>query len=512
MDQCGNNAIAVVRTVTWKEDTQVPVVTCHTSNVITVCKGSPVAFTSSATDNCDGTLPVTCTRSDGQPLTAAYPVGTTTVTCSATDDCGNTGTCTLTIRVIDNPVCTINYTDPNDRPFCGSCNNSLTTNISGLDGTTTYSWAVDNTTWSIDNPSSANITYCAGSDTANFTLTVTNTVNGVSCTSTCTVQIICKPTHTCTYTQGAYGNAGGRHCNNLTTTDILLQQLATPLIIGDCSVGRCLTLTSADVTNGCIYRRLPGGGPSAIITDEGTCTIPSGIATKGNGSFRNVLVAQTITLGLNLRVPGTGLGAMPITGPYMVTLASSGNLCADPNATPVPGTEIVRMIPTSVLAYLGTNNTVQDLFAAANQALAGNLPAGAPSLSTWNSAVSAFNEGFDECRILAGFYPTNPLDTTSSTTSSRLFDSTEPVAVQVYPNPSADLANIEFILNGFDSEVQIEIFDLNGTRIDVLYNEVANADVRYRVEFNAGTLPSGVYMYQLTTAKGVITNKITVVK
>ncbi|MFM9008393.1 MAG: T9SS type A sorting domain-containing protein, partial [Bacteroidota bacterium] len=512
VDQCGNVAVAKVRTVTWKEDTQAPVVTCHTSNVITVCEGSPVAFTPSASDNCDGTLPVNCTRSDGQPLTAAYPVGTTTVTCSATDDCGNTGTCTLTIRVIDNPVCTINYTDPNDRPFCGSCNNSLTTNISGLDGTTTYSWSVDNTTWSIDNPSSANITYCAGSDTANFTLTVTNTVNGVSCTSTCTVQIICKPTHTCTYTQGAYGNAGGLHCSSLTTTAILLQQLATPLIIGDCSVGRCLTLTSADVTSGCIYRRLPGGGPSATITDLGTCDIPSGIATKGNGSFRNVLVAQTITLGLNLRVPGTGLGAMTITGPYMVTLASSGSLCADPSATPVPGTEIVRMIPTSVIAYLGTNNTVQDLFEAANQALAGNLPAGAPSLSTWNSAVSAFNEGFDECRILAGFYPTNPLDTTSSTTNNRLFDTTEPVAVQVYPNPSSDLANIEFILNGFDSEVQVEIFDLNGTRIDVLYNEVANADVRYRVEFNAGKLPSGVYMYQLTTDKAVITNKITVVK
>jgi len=512
VDLCGNNATAVVRTVTWKVDTQAPVVTCHTSSTITVCEGSPVTFTPSASDNCDGVLPVTCTRSDGQPLSAAYPVGTTTVTCTATDDCGNTGNCTLTIRVIDNPVCTINFNDPSDRPFCGSCSNSLTTNISGLDGTTTYSWTVDNSSWTIDNPSIANITYCAGSDTANFTLTVTNTVNGVNCTSTCTVQIVCKPTHTCTYTQGAYGNAGGMHCNGLSTTAILLQQLATPLVIGDCSVGRCLTLTSSDVTSGCIYRRLPGGGPSATITDEGTCDIPSGIATKGNGSFRNVLVAQTITLGLNLRVPGSGLGAMPITGPYMVTLASSGNLCNDPSATPIPGTEIVRMIPTSVLAYLGANNTVQDLFEATNQALAGTLPAGAPSLSTWNSAVSAFNEGFDECRILAGFYPTNPLDTTNSTTNNRLFNSTEPVAAQVYPNPASDLANIEFILNGFDSDVQVEVFDLNGTRIDVLFNATADSDVRYRVEFKAGELPAGVYMYHITTSKGVLTDKITVVK
>jgi len=223
-------------------------------------------------------------------------------------------------------------------------------------------------------------------------------------------------------------------------------------------------------------------------------------------------VAQTITLGLNLRVPGSGLGAMPITGPYMVTLASSGNLCNDPSATPIPGTEIVRMIPTSVLAYLGANNTVQDLFEAANQALAGTLPAGAPSLSTWNSAVSAFNEGFDECRILAGFYPTNPLDTTNSTTNNRLFNSTEPVAAQVYPNPASDLANIEFILNGFDSDVQVEVFDLNGTRIDVLFNATADSDVRYRVEFKAGELPAGVYMYHITTSKGVLTDKITVVK
>jgi uncharacterized repeat protein (TIGR01451 family) len=53
-----------------------------------------------ASDNCNG-VSVTGTRSDNQPLDAPYPVGTTTITWTATDAANNTASATQTITVKD---------------------------------------------------------------------------------------------------------------------------------------------------------------------------------------------------------------------------------------------------------------------------------------------------------------------------------------------------------------------------------------------------------------------------
>ncbi len=57
--------------------------------------------TPTTTDNCSG-LTVTGTRSDGQPLDAPYPFGTTTITQTATDAGGNQSSCQQTITVVPN--------------------------------------------------------------------------------------------------------------------------------------------------------------------------------------------------------------------------------------------------------------------------------------------------------------------------------------------------------------------------------------------------------------------------
>ncbi|MBK9338120.1 MAG: HYR domain-containing protein [Lewinellaceae bacterium] len=44
---------------------------------------------------------VTCVRSDGQPINANFPLGTTVVTCSASDQYGNTKSCSYTVTVMD---------------------------------------------------------------------------------------------------------------------------------------------------------------------------------------------------------------------------------------------------------------------------------------------------------------------------------------------------------------------------------------------------------------------------
>ncbi|MEU1489109.1 VWA domain-containing protein [Streptomyces sp. NPDC005776] len=61
--------------------------------------GARIRYTATAIDAEDGSLPVTCTPATG----SFFPVGTTTVTCSATDAAGNTGTDTAHFEVLAPP-------------------------------------------------------------------------------------------------------------------------------------------------------------------------------------------------------------------------------------------------------------------------------------------------------------------------------------------------------------------------------------------------------------------------
>jgi hypothetical protein len=60
--------------------------------------GAAVTFTATAIDLVDGPVPVTCVPPSG----STFPMGTTTVTCAATDKAGNTASGTFTVTVIDN--------------------------------------------------------------------------------------------------------------------------------------------------------------------------------------------------------------------------------------------------------------------------------------------------------------------------------------------------------------------------------------------------------------------------
>jgi hypothetical protein len=84
-------------------DTTAPVVTPPADITIgaTGTTGAAVTFPAgSATDIVDGAVPVTCT---GYASGDTFPIGTTTVTCSATDSAGNTGTGSFKVTVTPPP-------------------------------------------------------------------------------------------------------------------------------------------------------------------------------------------------------------------------------------------------------------------------------------------------------------------------------------------------------------------------------------------------------------------------
>jgi hypothetical protein len=80
-------------------DTMPPVVTvpAATTGEATSAAGAVVTFTATALDNVDGPIAPTCAPASG----ATFPLGATTVTCTATDSHGNSGTAGFTVAVVD---------------------------------------------------------------------------------------------------------------------------------------------------------------------------------------------------------------------------------------------------------------------------------------------------------------------------------------------------------------------------------------------------------------------------
>ncbi len=195
----------------------------------------------------------------------------------------------------------------------------------------------------------------------------------------------------CSFTQGFYGNAGGRACGEKTADliDELIDDGADPVVVG--RDGHSITLASSD----CIIDLLPAGGePNGLPAGNFNCAdIPESILqefSKKESRFNNVLIGQVVALTLNVRlgdlpclsndVTDSPLGDFPIP--------EDGWICVvpydDPDACRVPYESPIG------------DMTVADLLDLANDALAG-MDISPYSLDEINDAVTAINEAFDEC-------------------------------------------------------------------------------------------------------------------
>jgi uncharacterized repeat protein (TIGR01451 family) len=123
------NSSSCTQTVTVN-DTEAPKITCPTDVSVTSPTGSCAATVNlgvpTATDNCDGTEVPVPSRSDNKPITDPFPVGTTTVTWTATDSSGNHSSCNQNVVVLDNEppriTCPSNVTTTTDPGTCSASN------------------------------------------------------------------------------------------------------------------------------------------------------------------------------------------------------------------------------------------------------------------------------------------------------------------------------------------------------------------------------------------------------
>jgi hypothetical protein len=325
--------------------------------------------------------------------------------------------------------------------------------------------------------------------------------NSSTCTQCIHVDPPCQTLY-CGFTQGFWGNSGGTDCNGQTKVQILTAALATPLSVGCYPDSNYFFVGAGNYQ--CILDRLPGGGPSAQIFGNNTCNSIVGIALhNGNPArFRNVLLAQTISLILNTRYD-VNLGGLQIGGIYMTTEDASG---CGPTAVPA-GNPQVHVIPQSVITYLGSNNTVNDLIALANAALCGSYVPGPgdPTIGDINKAVTAFNEGFDECRFLVSFSNTLREGAMVENTNSGF-------SMIAYPNPFNSQTTIEFTTDKASDNVKLEIFNTAGAQVAVLFNGPVEQGSNYKVSFNGEKYPAGVYTYRVSTGSETYFDKLILIK
>src|SRR5205085_441849 len=96
-DSHGNTGSASFTVTVTLNDTTPPVVSVPGDFSVDTesAGGTTVTFSASANDNVDGALTPSCSPSSG----SNFPVGTTKVTCTATDSHGNTGSASFNVTV-----------------------------------------------------------------------------------------------------------------------------------------------------------------------------------------------------------------------------------------------------------------------------------------------------------------------------------------------------------------------------------------------------------------------------
>ncbi len=339
----------------------------------------------------------------------------------------------------------------------------------------------------------------------------------------------------CTYTQGYYGNEGGISCaNNESHTTRELIEMALDTYPSDVmrigSLGRSVVVSKTEIDITAVIKVLPGGGNSKALMsgNYSISDLPPNYLKKG--VINNSLLAQTITLGLNLGI-SEQLGNFALQAGELATAAPEGGcgstipLVRECNPDGSVNNDYGYFdIKSSVVNAL-SDKTVRGLFDLANKALAGESVG--VSLADLTYVVDKINNAFDGCRIFIGYnvgrlscpvltntiLTTSKVATTTTTTKTVAPDvktsevTTEKAGFSAYPVPFRDVLTLRYNFN-YMSSVKIEVFNSRGilvfSKIDP--DGYLNKEISLNLNVNKGS--SQVYVVKLTTNQGSTVKKV----
>ncbi|HMC68932.1 MAG TPA: HYR domain-containing protein, partial [Mycobacteriales bacterium] len=473
-DAHGNTGTAsFVVTVT---DTTRPIVTVPANATVeaTDPTGASFAFTASATDNINGAVAVTCNHASG----ATFPIGTTTVTCTATDARANVGTNSFTVTVRDTTAPTLTL-PPNAAAEATSAAGAIVTfsatAVDGVDGAVAVSCTpASGATF----PIAATLVTCTATDThgnsrvGSFTMTVRDTTGpivtvpanatidatgptGAAFTFTASaadtvngvVAVSCTPTSGATFAPGTTTvtcTAIDSHANastktfTVTVTDttapvITMPASASAEATGPTGAAFTYTASAVDAFDGSVaVTCTPASGATFPIgATTVTCTATDAHGNRRTASF-TITVRDTtrpvVTVPANATIEATGPGGAPFS--FTASAADTVDGVVAVSCTPASGatfplgTTTVTCTATDAHANAGTNSftvTVRDT-TAPTLTLPPNTTAEATSAAgaivTFNATATDAVNGAVAASCTPASGATFPLATTTVTCSA----------------------------------------------------------------------------------------------
>lgn len=476
-------------------DTEAPVVTCpaniSVSNDAGVC-GAAVTYEAQASDNCSATI--TYSHASG----SVFPIGSTTVTATATDPSGNSSSCSFVITVNDTeaPVvtCPANIAVTNDAGVCGAVVNYTSTATDNCSAVVTYSHASGSffpvgstvvTTTAID--PAGNSVSCS------FTIVVTDTEAPIALAKNISVTL---SNGMATITPASINNGSTDNCAIASMT--ISKNKFTCAEIGNHTVTLTVTDIHGNVSSAASTVSVQGAVPTCSIT-----SVPSNNTYTGGN-------VNTLYLGYGAQ--STTLSSA-VTGGTGFTYSWSGQglsctTCANPVFTPT--SEGNYSFTLTVTNSNGCQSTCTISICVFNVEVPGNkgkssgkvyickVPPGNPGNShtievSVNAVQSHLNTGSylgacgtNVCSALAAKANT----TESDVIENRLNLATENFDLSIFPNPSNGLFHVNFT-SSITGTYQMNIYEISGKLIQT---STGNANTIEDIQLN---VVPGTYLVEV---------------
>lgn len=292
------------------------------------------------------------------------------------------------------------------------------------------------------------------------------------------IELDCRDYKICTYTQGGWGSAGGKMSDGATsrkyaTTELITQSITnwggTLRIGSQTSSGSWLTITTAQQ----VLDFLPNGGPSFILNKHtGGLSLSNFLATY-NTKKGGALIAQTIALGLNLRIVNN-----------------------KPDEQHLAAISLEGIVDPAVIAVL-TDKTVGGLYAFANQVIGGTSGTMGLSLSQISDAIDAINNYFVECKVYMGpgsvMTASNP-GVAVGGLSENLATKNENLKVVAGPNPFR--GRVQFTLeSAVSGQGVLEVYNVGGVRLATPFRGYVAAGKTQSISYEAPSLGGNGLLY-----------------
>ena len=235
-DECAN--ITTHQQIINVLDTISPLITCpadasENADPSLCSKTGLVLGTATATDNCTPDAQIIITNDAPDP----FPVGTTLVTWTATDDCGNYSTCTQNVTVIDITPPDLTISGCQDATENASANNCYKTTVTINDpvysddcwplDSLTLTWTMTGATTGSGSGSVADSTFNVGVTTVEYTVSDPDG-NSVTCDFDVTIVDVTPPNLAITGCEDVSDIAAANNCSKIPAT------LVDPIYSDDC--------------------------------------------------------------------------------------------------------------------------------------------------------------------------------------------------------------------------------------------------------------------------------------